>query len=64
MSSKSSRTRVPAGPVSRMARVTAAVGVAAAMIIALLINVWSARHYRRIDVTTSKLYTLSPATVC
>jgi len=38
-------------------------GVAAAMVLAVLVNVYAARHYRRWDLTTHGLYTLSPATV-
>ncbi len=39
-----------------------AVGVAAAVVIAVLVNVIGARHYRRWDVTEEGLYTLSPTT--
>jgi len=49
--------------VTRTARFSSAAGVVAAMILLVLINVLSARHYRRMDVTSSKLYTLSPATL-
>ena len=38
-------------------------GVAAAMVLAVLVNVYAARHYRRWDLTTHGLYTLSPATL-
>lgn len=51
------------GVVSRAARLSAATGVLAAVAIAVLVNVLSARHYRRFDATSAKLYTLSPATV-
>src|SRR5262249_8603315 len=33
------------------------------MVLAVLVNVYAARHYRRWDLTTHGLYTLSPATV-
>jgi hypothetical protein len=49
--------------VSRTTKISSATGVLAAMVIAVLVNVLAARHYRRFDVTTAKLYTLSPATV-
>ena len=39
------------------------VGVAAAMILAVVVNVVVARHYRRWDWTKSKRYTLSAATL-
>jgi hypothetical protein len=38
-------------------------GVVAAMILAVLVNVLVSRHYKRWDLTTSQLYTLSPATL-
>ena len=40
-----------------------ALGVVAAMVLAVLVNVLVARHYRRWDVTRHQLYTLSPATL-
>jgi hypothetical protein len=40
-----------------------AAGVVAAVILAALVNVYAARHYRRWDLTTHGLYTLSPATL-
>src|SRR5262249_31736531 len=40
-----------------------AAGVVAAMLLAVLVNVYAARHYRRWDLTTHGLYTLSPATL-
>ncbi|MCC6525053.1 MAG: Gldg family protein [Polyangiaceae bacterium] len=48
---------------ARHARWSAALGLFAAVAVAVLANVWSARHYRRWDWTTSGLYTLSPLTV-
>ena len=38
------------------------VGVVAALVIVVLVNVLSARHYRRWDMTSARLYTLSDAT--
>jgi len=38
-------------------------GVVAAMILAALVNLYVSRHYRRWDLTTNRLYTLSPATL-
>ncbi len=43
-------------------RIASAVAVAAAVIVAVLINVLSARHYRRWDLTDDGLYTISRAT--
>ena len=40
-----------------------AAGVLAAVFLAVLVNVYAARHYRRFDFTTHGLYTLSPATL-
>lgn len=39
------------------------VGLVAAMVLALLVNIFAARHYRRWDFTKGGLYTLSRATV-
>jgi hypothetical protein len=47
----------------RDARLGALVGVAAAVVVAVMANLLAARHYRRWDWTASGLYTLSPATV-
>ncbi|MEM1034044.1 MAG: GldG family protein, partial [Myxococcota bacterium] len=41
---------------------SAAVGIVALMVIAVLGNVLAARHYQRWDVTAQQLFTLSPAT--
>ncbi|MEO6419706.1 MAG: hypothetical protein ABIP39_09885, partial [Polyangiaceae bacterium] len=38
-------------------------GVVAAMVVAVVMNVLAARHYRRWDWTSGKLYTLTPATL-
>jgi len=48
---------------ARLGQVVQAGGVAAAMLAAVLFNVLVARHYRRWDLTTHGLYTLSPATL-
>lgn len=51
------------GAVTRSTKAASATGVLAAALVAVLVNIFAARHYRRVDFTTSKLYTLSPATV-
>ncbi|WP_394822868.1 GldG family protein [Pendulispora albinea] len=38
-------------------------GIVAAVVLAVVVNVLAARHFRRWDWTTGKLYTLSPATL-
>jgi hypothetical protein len=45
------------------AQLSALVGLAAAVAIAVVLNVLGARHYRRWDWTRGGLYTLSPATL-
>jgi ABC-type uncharacterized transport system len=45
------------------ARALPAVGVAAAVVIAVLVNVLAARHYTRADWTSAKLYTLTQPTL-
>ena len=45
------------------AQASALVGLVAAMIVAVLVNVVAARRYTRWDWTSNKRYTLSPATV-
>jgi hypothetical protein len=44
-------------------KISASVGIVAAMVLATLVNVFVARHYRRWDWTRGGLYTLSEATV-
>ncbi len=44
-------------------KVSASAGIVAAMVLATLLNVLVARHYRRWDVTRGGLYTLSEATL-
>ena len=51
------------GVVSASAKAVSAIGVVAAMALMAFINILAARHYQRWDCTTSKLYTLSPATL-
>jgi len=43
-------------------RLVTLAGLAAAMFVAVMVNVLGARHWKRWDWTTGKLYTLSPAT--
>ncbi len=47
----------------RAQKISAAVGVIAAMLIALFVNMLSARHYERWDLTSSGRYTLNDKTV-
>jgi hypothetical protein len=44
-------------------RLLEASGVVAAIVVGVLLNVLVARHYRRWDLTSQRLYTLSPATL-
>ncbi len=55
--------RASAAKSSTVAPLMSAAGVVAAGVLAVLINVLAARHYRRWDFTTHRLYTLSPATL-
>jgi len=60
-------TRSPAPPRPRPridpARAAQLAGVVAAAVLAIVLNVLAARHYRRWDVTAAQRYTLSPATL-
>lgn len=47
---------------ARELRISAAVAVAAAVVVAVLVNILSARHYERWDLTDDGLYTISQAT--
>ncbi|HKQ70052.1 MAG TPA: GldG family protein [Polyangiaceae bacterium] len=47
----------------RIGQLVHAFGVLAAMALAVFVNVLVSRHYRRWDLTTNRLYTLSPATL-
>lgn len=49
--------------ITRSTKAMSAAGVIAAVAVTILLNVLAARHYERWDFTTSKLYTLSPATL-
>jgi hypothetical protein len=53
--------RVPTGTTAAT-KLSASLGVVAAMVLALLVNLLVSRHYRRWDWTRGGLYTLSPAT--
>lgn len=55
--SSSSRTGA-----DRVLAVSNALGVAAAIVVAVLLNILAARHYRRWDVTAEGIYTLSRVT--
>lgn len=48
---------------ARALRLSSVIGVAAAIVIAVLVNMLAARHYRRFDWTSAGLYTLSHRTV-
>jgi hypothetical protein len=48
---------------ARVGQVFEAFGVVAAMVVAVFVNVFVARHYWRWDMTRHQLYTLSPATL-
>ncbi|MCU0692482.1 MAG: GldG family protein [Polyangiaceae bacterium] len=54
---------LPSSGITRSTKVISAVGVIAALVIAVLVNILSGRNYRRWDVTAARLYTLSEATV-
>jgi hypothetical protein len=51
------------GGTSAMTKLSASVGIIAAIVLALLVNVYVGRHYKRWDVTRGGLYTLSDATL-
>ena len=53
--------RIPTGTTAAT-KISASVGVIAAMVLALLVNILVSRHYRRWDWTRGGLYTLSDAT--
>jgi hypothetical protein len=48
---------------SAATKLSTMIGIVAAMVLAVLVNVLVARHYRRWDLTRAGLYTLSDATV-
>lgn len=51
------------GSGSAGAKVSTSVGIVAAMVLALVANIYVSRHYKRWDVTTGGLYTLSSPTL-
>lgn len=51
------------GVVTTSTKAMSAAGVVAAFVVVALVNILSARHYERWDFTSSKLYTLSNATI-
>lgn len=51
-----------AGGTSASTKASALIGLVAAMVLAVLVNVLAARHYRRFDFTEGGLFTLSKAT--
>ncbi len=53
----------PAGSSSVAAKLSTSVGIIAAMVLAVVANVFVARHYKRWDVTRGGLYTLSDPTL-
>ncbi len=57
------RTSVVPTGTSAGTKLSAIVGLVAAMVLAMLVNVVAARHYKRWDFTHGGLYTLSRATV-
>lgn len=57
------RTSVAPAGTTASTKFSVIIGLVAAMVLALLVNVVAARHYRRWDFTKSGLYTLSRATV-
>jgi len=59
----SSKRRAKQGGTSiRALRLSSALGVTAAIVLAVVVNILAARHYRRWDWTEVGLYTLSPVT--
>ena len=55
------REATPAG--TGAAKLSTSIGIIAAMVIAVVANVFVARHYKRWDVTRGGLYTLSDPTL-
>lgn len=52
--------KTPSTPLS--AKLSSTIGIVAAMMLAVMSNIYVARHYKRWDVTSGGLYSLSPAT--
>jgi hypothetical protein len=59
---KGAKKEAPKGGVTTAAKTTSAVGLAAAFGAAILLNVIVARQYKRWDMTSSKLYSISEPT--
>ena len=59
-SSGPERRRRPSG---RALELSYVVAIMAAVVLAVMVNILAARHYRRWDWTSVELYTLSPPTV-
>lgn len=57
-----SASPVPAGT-SAATKISVSLGLIAAMVLAVIVNILAARHYKRWDWTSAGLYTLSDATV-
>jgi hypothetical protein len=55
--------REPTAATSAIAKASASVGIIAAMVLAVLVNVFVSRHFKRWDWTRGGLYTLSDATL-
>lgn len=55
--------KAPAGDGTTAAKVSTSVGIIAAMVLAVVANVYVARHYKRWDVSSGGLYTLSDPTL-
>lgn len=56
------RAEAPRPAISARTKLVSSLGVVAAGLLAVFVNVLAARHYRRWDATYAKLYTLSPPT--
>jgi hypothetical protein len=55
--------KAPARSSMAAAKISTSIGIVAAMVLALLVNLYVARHYKRWDVTRGGLYTLSEPTL-
>jgi len=63
MSSEDQKTRPRRGSSTAGAKLSASLGIVAAMVLAVVVNLYVARHYKRWDVTRGGLYTLSDPTI-
>ena len=61
MSDRDRETPIPRGT-SAATKISASLGIVAAMVLAVLVNVFVSRHYKRWDWTRGGIYTLSDAT--